>query len=164
VPEASETGRRTGRAERDDHAEGVHSSEIEVELKESERSRADILADIRNRLDEIPGIAVNIGQPISHRIDHMMSGVRAQIAIKLFGTDLDVLRAKAEEIRQAMSEVEGVVDLSVEKQVLIPQVHVLFDREKAASYGLLVGRSRGICRTCYAGQSCGSSVRWAAHL
>jgi len=141
VPEATKTGRRTGRAERDDHAEGVHSSEIEVELKESDRSRADILADIRSRMDEIPGIAVNIGQPISHRIDHMMSGVRAQIAIKLFGPDLATLRAKAEEIRQAMSEVPGVVDLSVEKQVLVPQVHVRFDREKAARYGLLSGEA-----------------------
>lgn len=141
VPEATKTGRRTGRAERDDHAEGVHSSEIEVELKESERNRADILADIRDRLDGIPGIAVNIGQPISHRIDHMMSGVRAQMAIKLFGTDLDVLRTKAEEIRAVMAEVPGVVDLSVEKQVLIPQIHVLFDREKAASYGLLSGEA-----------------------
>ncbi|PZO79076.1 MAG: CusA/CzcA family heavy metal efflux RND transporter, partial [Micavibrio aeruginosavorus] len=155
VPEASETGRRTGRAERDDHAEGVHSSEIEVELKESERSRADILADIRNRLDQVPGIAVNIGQPISHRIDHMMSGVRAQMAIKLFGTDLDVLRAKAEEIRQAMSEVEGVVDLSVEKQVLIPQVHVLFDREKAASYGLLSGEAAEYAELAMQGKAVG---------
>ena len=155
VPEASETGRRTGRAERDDHAEGVHSSEIEVELKESERSRGDILADIRDRLDQIPGIAVNIGQPISHRIDHMMSGVRAQMAIKLFGTDLDVLRAKAEEIRQAMSEVEGVVDLSVEKQVLIPQVHVLFDREKAASYGLLSGEAAEYAELAMQGKAVG---------
>lgn len=155
VPEASETGRRTGRAERDDHAEGVHSSEIEVELKESKRSRADILADIRNHLDEIPGIAVNIGQPISHRIDHMMSGVRAQIAIKLFGTDLDVLREKAEEIRQAMSEVDGVVDLSVEKQVLIPQVHVLFDRQKAASYGLLSGEAAEYAELAMQGKAVG---------
>lgn len=155
VPEASETGRRTGRAERDDHAEGVHSSEIEVELRESERSRTDILADVRNKLDQIPGIAVNIGQPISHRIDHMMSGVRAQIAIKLFGADLDVLRAKAEEIRQAMSEVEGVVDLSVEKQVLIPQVHVLFDREKAASYGLLSGEAAEYAELAMRGKAVG---------
>lgn len=141
VPEATETGRRTGRAERDDHAEGVHSSDIEVELKTSDRSRSEILEDVRDRLDEIPGIAVNIGQPISHRLDHMMSGVRAQIAVKLFGTNLTTLRSKAEEIRQVMSEIPGVVDLSVEKQVLIPQVHVLFDREKAATYGLLSGEA-----------------------
>ncbi len=141
VPEATKTGRRTGRAERDDHAEGVHSTEIEVELKESERSRSDILNDMRSRLDKIPGVAINIGQPISHRIDHMMSGVRAQIAIKLFGLDLAVLRTKAEEIRQVMNEVPGVVDLLVEKQVLIPQVHVRFDRDQAARYGLMVGEA-----------------------
>jgi len=139
VPEATKTGRRTGRAEQDDHAEGVHSSEVEVELKESDRSKAVILADIRIRLEQIPGIAVNIGQPISHRIDHMMSGVRAQVAVKLFGPDLGVLRAKAEEIRAVMQAIPGTVDLFVERQVLIPQIHVLIDREQAARYGLNAG-------------------------
>ncbi|MBY0406720.1 MAG: efflux RND transporter permease subunit, partial [Rickettsiales bacterium] len=124
VPEVEKTGRRTGRAEQDDHAEGVHSSEIEIEFKPSKRSRKEILADLRAQLDQVPGIVVNIGQPISHRIDHMLSGVRAQIAVKLFGNDLTTLRAKAEEIRQVMADTKGVVDLSVEKQVLIPQLHV----------------------------------------
>lgn len=141
VPEVSSTGRRTGRAEQDDHAEGVHSSEIEVEFKPSDRNRKDILADLRTRLDEIPGIVVNIGQPISHRIDHMLSGVRAQIAVKLFGTDLAVLRDKAEEIRQIMSETKGIVDLSVEKQVLIPQLHVRFNRDQAVKYGIMPGEA-----------------------
>jgi len=141
VPEVSSTGRRTGRAELDDHAEGVHSSEIEVELKPSKRERKEILADLRGKLDEIPGIAINIGQPISHRIDHMLSGVRAQIAVKLFGSDLAVLRAKAEEIRQVMAETKGIVDLSVEKQVLIPQLHVRFDRDKAVKYGIMPGEA-----------------------
>ncbi|MES2570920.1 MAG: efflux RND transporter permease subunit, partial [Verrucomicrobiota bacterium] len=139
VPEAKMTGRRTGRAELDDHAEGVHSSEIEVELKDSGRSREAILNDIRARLDQIPGIAVNIGQPISHRIDHLLSGVRAQIAIKLFGDDLDELRAKAEEIRAVMATTAGIVDLQVEKQVLTPQLHVRLDRDQARSYGVMVG-------------------------
>ena len=139
VPEAKMTGRRTGRAELDDHAEGVHSSEIEVELKDSGRSREAILNDVRARLDQIPGIAVNIGQPISHRIDHLLSGVRAQIAIKLFGDDLNVLRAKAEEIRGVMATTSGVVDLQVEKQVLTPQLHVRLDRDQAQSYGVMVG-------------------------
>jgi CzcA family heavy metal efflux pump len=139
VPEAKMTGRRTGRAELDDHAEGVHSSEIEVELKDSGRSREAILNDVRTRLDQIPGIAVNIGQPISHRIDHLLSGVRAQIAIKLFGDDLNVLRAKAEEIRAVMETTSGIVDLQVEKQVLTPQLHVRLDRDQAQSYGVMVG-------------------------
>jgi CzcA family heavy metal efflux pump len=139
VPEVEKTGRRTGRAEQDDHAEGVHSSEIEVEFKPSKRNRKDILADLRTQLDQIPGIVVNIGQPISHRIDHMLSGVRAQIAVKLFGTDLATLRAKAEEIRAVMAETKGIVDLSVEKQVLIPQLHVRIDRDKAIQYGVMPG-------------------------
>jgi CzcA family heavy metal efflux pump len=139
VPEVSMTGRRTGRAELDDHAEGVHATEIEVELKASDRSRAVILDDIRTRLDQIPGIGVNLGQPISHRIDHLLSGVRAQIAVKLFGDDLTTLREKAEEIRSVMSTVPGVVDLQVEKQVLIPQLHVQIDRQQAKKYGVMAG-------------------------
>ena len=139
VPEVSMTGRRTGRAELDDHAEGVHATEIEVELKPSDRNRAAILDDLRGRLDQIPGIGVNLGQPISHRIDHLLSGVRAQIAVKLFGDDLTVLREKAEEIRGLMSTVPGVVDLQVEKQVLIPQLHVQIDRQQARKYGVMAG-------------------------
>lgn len=139
VPEVIKTGRRTGRAEQDEHAEGVHSSDIEVELKQSSRLRATILNDIRSKLDQIPGININIGQPISHRIDHMLSGVRAQIAVKVFGNDLNVLREKAEEIRATMAQLPGVVDLSVEKQVLIPQLHVRIDRDKAVQYGAMVG-------------------------
>jgi len=98
-----------------------------------------ILDDIRTRLDQIPGIGVNLGQPISHRIDHLLSGVRAQVAVKLFGDDLTTLREKAEEIRSVMSSVPGVVDLQVEKQVLIPQLHVRIDRQQARKYGVMAG-------------------------
>ncbi len=139
VPEVRQTGRRTGRAELDDHAEGVHSSEIEVELRESARRREDILNDIRGRLDAIPGIGINIGQPISHRIDHLLSGVRAQVAIKIFGDDLTTLRTKAEELRVLMAAIPGVVDLQVEQQVLVPQTHIRFDRDQAAKYGVMIG-------------------------
>jgi CzcA family heavy metal efflux pump len=141
VPEVSKTGRRTGRAELDDHAEGVHSSEIEVELKPSRRSRAAILADIRQKLDTIPGIAVNIGQPISHRIDHLLSGVRAQLAVKIFGPDLAVLREKAAELQKIMAATPGIVDLSVEKQTLMPQLHIRLDRDRARAHGLMVGEA-----------------------
>ncbi len=141
VPEVEKTGRRTGRAEQDDHAEGVHSSEIEVEFKDSKRSRKEVLDNIRSKLDQIPGIVVNIGQPISHRIDHMLSGVRAQIAIKVFGDDLGALREKAEEVRAVMAGIPGIVDLSVEKQVLIPQLHVRIDRDKAVQYGVMAGEA-----------------------
>jgi len=139
IPEVKKTGRRTGRGELDEHAMGVNSSEIEVELEDLGRSREEILHDIRERLTTLPGMVTNIGQPISHRIDHMISGVRAQIAIKLFGDDLTVLRSKAEEIKKVMEGVEGIVDLQVEPQVLIPQVHVQIDREKAAQQGVMVG-------------------------
>ena len=141
VPEIHLTGRRTGRAELDDHAEGVHASEIDVELGTSKRPKGAVLQDIRTLLDQIPGIVVNVGQPISHRIDHLVSGVRAQIAIKLFGPDLAMLRRKAAEIERVAATVPGIVDLQTEKQVLIPQLHVRLNRQKAAQYGAMVARS-----------------------
>ncbi len=139
VPEVMSTGRRTGRAELDEHAEGVHYTEIDVDFRRSKRSREVVLSDIRARLAEIPGVFVNIGQPISHRLDHLLSGVQAQIAVKLFGNDLDVLRSKAAEIQGAMATVPGVVDLQVEKQVLVPQIRIEGDRAALARYGLNVG-------------------------
>jgi CzcA family heavy metal efflux pump len=139
VPEVISTGRRTGRAELDEHAEGVHYTEIDVDFRHSKRSREEVLGEIRSRLGEIPGVFVNIGQPISHRLDHLLSGVRAQIAVKLFGNDLDMLRAKAAEIQAVMGTVSGVVDLQTEKQVLVPQIRIEGDRVALARYGLNVG-------------------------
>lgn len=139
LPEVLSTGRRTGRAELDEHAEGVHYSEIDVDLKKSKRSRDEILNDIREKLAVVPGVVVNIGQPISHRIDHLLSGIRAQIAVKLFGDDLATLRGKAEEIRNVVSTVEGATDVQVEKQVLVPQVTFNVNRTEAARYGLKPG-------------------------
>ncbi|MBF0180015.1 MAG: efflux RND transporter permease subunit [Magnetococcales bacterium] len=136
VPEVLSTGRRTGRAELDEHAEGVHFSEIDVDLGPSQRRREAILADLRRVLAVIPGAAINVGQPISHRLDHLLSGVRAEIAIKIFGDDLEILRGKAEEVRRRIVAVPGLVDLQIEKQVLIPQVRIRFDRGEAVKYGL----------------------------
>ncbi|CAA7612611.1 putative silver efflux pump [Magnetospirillum sp. LM-5] len=136
VPETLSTGRRTGRAELDEHAEGVHYSEIDVDLKETGRAREAILGDMRAKLAQIPGISVNIGQPISHRLDHLLSGVRAEIAVKIFGDDLDTLRQVAAQARERMAQVPGVVDLQVEKQVLIGQVQIRLDRAEARKYGL----------------------------
>ncbi|MBX9644880.1 MAG: CusA/CzcA family heavy metal efflux RND transporter [Novosphingobium sp.] len=135
VPEVVLVGRRTGRAELDEHAEGVHSSEVEVELAQDGRAKTEIEADIRARLSVLP-VVTNIGQPISHRLDHMLSGVRAQIALKIFGEDLDTMRAIAEEFRVALDEIPGVVDLQVEKQVRIPQLEIIVDYGRAALYGL----------------------------
>jgi HME family heavy-metal exporter len=135
VPEVLQAGRRTGRAELDEHAEGVHYSEIDVELKRSQRSRDAVLQDIRNRLNVLPAV-VNVGQPISHRLDHILSGVNAQIALKVYGDDLDTLRALAAQLRDRLASIPGVTDLQVEKAVLIPQLKVRLDYEKAAAYGV----------------------------
>ncbi|WP_342720973.1 efflux RND transporter permease subunit [Acidovorax sp. FHTAMBA] len=140
VPEVTQVGRRTGRAELDEHAEGVHSAEIDVDLKRSARGREAVMADIRARLAVLPA-QVAIGQPISHRLDHLLSGVRAQIALKIFGDDTDTLRGLAEQMRQGLSGVPGLVDLTVEKQVLIPQITVRLDHRKAAQVGLSPGEA-----------------------
>jgi CzcA family heavy metal efflux pump len=140
VPEVTQVGRRTGRAELDEHAEGVHSAEIDVDLKRSNRDREAIMADIRDRLSTLPA-QVAIGQPISHRLDHLLSGVRAQIAVKIFGDDTDTLRGLAEQLREKLAKVPGVVDLTVEKQVLIPQITVRLDHRKAAQMGLSPGEA-----------------------
>lgn len=139
VPEVIMVGRRTGRAELDEHAEGVHYSEIDAELRKSKRGREEILNDIRGRLDQIPGISVSIGQPISHRIDHLLSGVRAQIAVKIFGDDLNVLRQKAGEVEELMKTIPGMVDIFAERLVMIPQLHVDIDRDQARRHGVMVG-------------------------
>lgn len=135
IPEVKTVGRRTGRAELDEHAEGVHSAEIDVDLKRSSRNREDVVTDIRSRLAMLPA-AVNVGQPISHRLDHMLSGVRAQIAIRIFGEDLDTLRGLAEQLQNRMAGIKGLVDLQVERQVRIPQVQVSVDYEKAGMFGV----------------------------
>jgi HME family heavy-metal exporter len=135
VPEVRSVGRRTGRAELDEHAEGVHVSELDIDLERSARSKDEVFADIRSRLSALP-VSINIGQPIAHRLDHMLSGVRAQIALKIYGEDLDTLRRLAETLRGRLAGVPGLVDLQVEKQVLIPQVRVHLDYERAALYGM----------------------------
>ena len=148
IPEVAFTARRTGRAELDEHAESVNNSEIEVAFKTEQelekegremRSRDEILADMREKLSLITGVNVNIGQPISHRLDHLLSGVRAQVAIKVFGNDLLELRRYANEVREAASSVPGVVDLQVEKQVQIPQLLIRPKDDALRAYGMARG-------------------------
>ncbi len=138
VPEVTQVGRRTGRAELDEHAEGVHYGEIDVDLTVSERPREEVLAEIRRVLSVLPG-SVSVGQPISHRLDHLLSGVRAQIAIKVFGDDIATLRALGASLQAELGKVAGVTDLTLEKQVLIPQLKVRVDYQKAAAYGVAPG-------------------------
>ncbi|MGU3541405.1 efflux RND transporter permease subunit [Methylobacterium sp. A52T] len=135
MPDVKSIGRRTGRAELDEHAEGVHSSDLEIDLKPGARPKPELVADIRGRLAVLP-VNVNVGQPISHRLDHMLSGVRAEIALKIFGEDLDTLRALAEDLRGRMADIPGIADLQVEKQVLIPQLEIRVDYAWAALYGV----------------------------
>ncbi|TFV38893.1 efflux RND transporter permease subunit [Bradyrhizobium frederickii] len=135
VPEVKSVGRRTGRAELDEHAEGVHYSEVDVDVVRSKRDKVDVYADIREALSGLPA-SVAIGQPISHRLDHLQSGIRAQIVLKIYGQDIEMLRRLAETSRQRLSTIPGLVDLQVEKQVLIPQVRVQVDHARAALHGL----------------------------
>ena len=139
VPEVTQTGRRTGRAELDEHAEGVHYTEMDVDLKVSTRGRDHVIADIRQRLSALPAVT-NVGQPISHRLDHLLSGVRAQIALKVYGDDLDTLRGLAEDLRVRLARVPGIADLQIEKQVLIPQIKIHVDYDQAARHGLAPGQ------------------------
>ena len=138
VPEVVHVGRRSGRAELDEHAEGVHVSELNVGIKPSgelTRSMDEVRADIRARLVNLPA-SIEVGQPISHRIDYMLSGVRSQIAIKIFGEDLDVLRGQADSLRSRLAGIQGIADLQIEKQVLAPQIKIRVDYAATAQFGL----------------------------
>lgn len=147
-PEVVSVARRTGRAELDEHAQGVEASELDVSIKMKDRNKAEFLQALRDGLSTVPGMNITIGQPISHRIDHMLSGTRANIAVKIFGPDLYQLRPLAEKVRAAMQGVRGVVDLSIEQQTEIPVLKVKFDRQEIARHGLTI---RDVSKTLEAG-------------
>ncbi|QEL65205.1 cation efflux system protein, resistance-nodulation-division (RND) family [Oryzomicrobium terrae] len=134
LPGIEHVGRRSGRAELDEHAEGVHVSELDVKLAPDADTRQ-VSAAIRDKLAVLPA-AVSLGQPISHRIDHMLSGVRAQIALRIVGDDLDVLRGEAARLRDKLAAIPGIADLEIEKQVLAPQIKVRIDYDRASQYGV----------------------------
>jgi CzcA family heavy metal efflux pump len=150
-PEVVSTARRTGRAELDEHAQDVNAAEIDVRLRATDRPKEAFLAELRQRLTTIPGMVTTIGGPIAHRIDHMLSGTRSSIAIKVFGDDLAQLRVSAEAVKAVMVKVPGVVDLSVEQQVDVPQVAIVFDREAIARYQVRSGDLAELVETAYAG-------------
>ncbi len=136
VPEIRTLARRTGRAELDEHAEGVNVTEFFASMDESERSRKEILDDIRERLEDVPGIVVSVEQPLAHLISHMISGVKAKVGVKLYGDDLTTLRRNAKLIEAAMKTVDGVKDEQIEQQTEIPQLQILVNGEKLEQYGL----------------------------
>ena len=150
-PEVVSTARRTGRAELDEHAQDVNAAEIDVRLRSTERSKEAFLTELREKLTTVPGVVCTIGGPIAHRIDHMLSGTRASIAIKVFGDDLTQLRATASAIERSMKGIDGVVDLALEQQVDVPQLTIKFDREAIARYGLRTGALAETIETAYAG-------------
>lgn len=136
IPEVSSTARRTGRGELDEHSQTTNSAEIDVNFSLDKRTQSEFLADVRASLGGIPGIAFTVGQPLEHRIDHMLSGTRANIAIKLFGTDLNRMFATGNEIKSAIIDVEGLVDVNVDQQVEIPQIQIRPRRDLLAQYGI----------------------------
>lgn len=136
VPEIQTVARKTGRAELDEHALGVNVSEIEAPFELGKRSKREVVNEIRTKLNTIPGVNVEIGQPISHRIDAMLSGTQANIAIKLFGTDLNKMFELGNKIKSEVSEIPGVVDLNVEQQIERPQLQIIPKREMLAKYGI----------------------------
>jgi CzcA family heavy metal efflux pump len=154
-PEVVATARRTGRAEYDEHVQGVEAAEIDVGLRETGRRRDELLAELRRQFATLPGTNVTIGQPISHRIDHMLSGTRANIAVKVFGDDLRTLRRLGENVRKAMQAVPGVADLSLEQQMDVPFVRFVLNRPMIARYGLRPGDVAEAIETSFAGATVG---------
>ena len=158
VPEVVATARRTGRAALDEHAQGVESAEIDVRLEPGGRRRDVVLQEVRDRLSLVPGTNITVGQPISHRIDHMLSGSRAAVAVKIFGDDLAVLRALGNQVVAAMRDIPGVVDLALEPQADIPTVRVDFDRRALARHGLPAGEAAMTLETALLGREVGQII------
>lgn len=136
VPEVTGTARRTGRGELDEHSQAVNSAELDVQFTLRDRSREEVFNDMRQRLADIPGIAATFGQPLGHRIDHMLSGTRANIAIKLFGSDLSEMLMLGNQVKQRIEGIEGLVDVAVEQQTNTPQLQVRANRRALAHYGI----------------------------
>ncbi len=140
IPEINGTARRTGRGELDEHSQTVNSAEIDATFQLSDRSREEFMADVRETIVRIPGIAATVGQPLGHRIDHMLSGTRANIAIKLFGNDLNKMFILGNQVKSAIVDIEGLVDVNVDQQVEIPQIQIRANRNMLAEYGITIGQ------------------------
>lgn len=152
IPEVITVGRRTGRAELDEHSFGVNVSELEVPFQLKDRNLEELMADVREKLSSVGGVNYEIGQPISHRIDHMLSGTKANIAIKLFGDDLGVLYSNANKIKASISEIKGVADLNVEQLVESPQLQIKPKREMLAKYGIPINEFTEFIGTAFSGK------------
>ena len=156
VPEVVSTARRTGRGELDEHSQTSNGAEIDVTFVLGERSKAEFLADVRARLATVPGVVTSVGQPLEHRIDHMVSGTQADLAIKIFGPDLSTLFRKGTEIKELLKAFPEVVDVNVEQQVETPQLQIRADREKLALYGITMEEFNSFVEASFPGKKVGS--------
>lgn len=153
VPEIQTVARKTGRAELDEHALGVNTSEIEAPFELKDRPRSEVVAEVRQKLSTLVGANIEIGQPISHRIDAMLSGTKANIAIKLFGDDLNRMFALGNEIKSNIQDVPGIADLTVEQQIERPQLTITPRREMLARYGITLPQFAEYVNACLAGEA-----------
>lgn len=152
IPEITVTTRRTGRAELDEHAQGVNAAEIDAPFSLGERSRADFMEEVREKLSTISGVNITIGQPIGHRIDHMLSGTRANIAIKIFGTDLNKMYEISKQVKSEIENIEGLVDISEEQLIEIPQIQIKAKREMLSHYGITIKEFNDFVDVSFAGE------------
>jgi len=152
IPEISSTARRTGRGELDEHSQTTNSAEIDVNFELNERELAEFMSDVREILARIPGIAFTVGQPLGHRIDHMLSGTRANIAIKLFGNDLNNMFVIGNQIKSSIIDIEGLVDVNVDQQIEIPQIQIRANREMLANYGISIEQFNEFIDISFAGE------------
>ena len=156
ISEVESTARRTGRGELDEHSQTSNGAEIDVNFTLSDRNKAEFLAEVRSRLATIPGVVTSVGQPLEHRIDHMVSGTQADLAIKVFGPDLSTLFRKGTEIKEALKVFPEVVDVNVEQQVETPQLQIRADREKLAYYGITMSEFNSFVESAFPGKRVGS--------
>lgn len=152
IPEVTSTARRTGRGELDEHSQSINGAEIEVQFNLQGRSRRELFDEMRARMASVPGIVTSVGQPLGHRIDHMLSGTRAGIAIKLFGTDLATMYQLGNRIKDEISGIEGLVDISVEQQTETPQIQVRANRAALARYGISIADFNDFIRYGFGGE------------
>lgn len=155
IPEVTTTSRRTGRGELDEHSQATNGAEIDVNFNLDKRSKEEFMEDVRHRLAAIPGIAVSVGQPLGHRIDHMVSGTQATIAIKVFGTDLSQLYILGNKIKNVTSDIEGLVDVSVEQQTETPQLQIRPNRDLLAQYGISIEQFNQFVEMAFSGEQLG---------
>ncbi|MDR0683057.1 MAG: CusA/CzcA family heavy metal efflux RND transporter [Dysgonamonadaceae bacterium] len=152
IPEIKTTARRTGRGELDEHSQPTNVFEVDVNFDLDERSQEKFMADVRKTLASVPGVATTVGQPVGHRIDHMLSGTRANIAIKIFGNDLNRLFILGNQIKNTISGISGLADVSVEQQTEIPEIRILANRRMLAKLGISIQDFNRFVRLAFAGE------------